>query len=348
MRKISVFGVLIVFLIAVLPALPTEAAHDGISTVAMASGHAACAGVSQAVPTTPECEAFIASYPAPPVSQLPVDYGVVADETFIRFNKNNVNIYNAPNGSVVETLVTGYTYVTPIAFENGWAQLARNRWVSMEDARIARPSALTGVEIGALQMPFAFILWNHNAATAPAGVRSASMPLRRYQMVNIYATVNVRGWDWHLIGPGMWTNQQNLSIVYPAAPAAFEGRWVAVNLFEQNLVAYEGGVPRFAALVSSGLKDGKWDTHEGTFTVHSRVISGTMNGAEGREDYYSLDKVPYAQYFDNLISLHGTYWHDSFGYPHSHGCVNLSITDAKWLYDNWLTDGSVVYVYAGE
>jgi len=59
-------------------------------------------------------------------------------------------------------------------------------------------------------------------------------------------------------------------------------------------------------------------------------------------------------YFDNDISLHGTYWHDGFGYRHSHGCVNLSISDAHYLF-NWTTDvepdedGDIltyVYVYS--
>jgi hypothetical protein len=60
-------------------------------------------------------------------------------------------------------------------------------------------------------------------------------------------------------------------------------------------------------------------------------------------------------YFDEDIALHGTYWHDGFGYRHSHGCVNLSITDAHWLYnwtaqqDDWTTErdlGTAVYVYS--
>ena len=42
-------------------------------------------------------------------------------------------------------------------------------------------------------------------------------------------------------------------------------------------------------------------------------------------------------YFDGDIGLHGTYWHDGFGYRQSHGCVNLSVTDAKWLYE-WAAD----------
>jgi len=49
-----------------------------------------------------------------------------------------------------------------------------------------------------------------------------------------------------------------------------------------------------------------------------------------------------------LIALHGAYWHETFGYTHSHGCVNLSVSDSKWLYDNWVDEGTTVYVYDEE
>jgi hypothetical protein len=347
MYKIVVFGLIVALILTGLPALSNSAA--AIAPPAPSNqtftGHPSCGGLSLENPTSPECEAFIASRPAPNVSQIPVDFGVVSNEVFIRFNRNEVPIYDSPGGEQIDTLITGYTYVTPVAFEDGYAKLSRGRWVSMEDARRTTPSTFAGVTIGNLDMPFAWILWRHYPTNAPAGARNYDEArLERYQVVNIYATVNVRGWDWHLIGPGIWTNQQNLSIVYPGAPAEFGGRWVGVNLYEQNLVAYENNRPVFAGLVSSGLKNGKWDTHEGTFSIGVRVENGKMSGAEGREDFYSLESVPYAQYFDGLISLHGTYWHDSFGYPQSHGCVNLSISDSKWLFE-WLGEGSTVYVY---
>lgn len=312
------------------------------------SGHAACAGVSYATPSTPECDALMASRPTPNVTPIPVDFGIVADEQFIRFNKNNVAVYDAPNGNLVETLVTGYTYFTPSKIEDGWAQIRPDRWVSLQDARFASPSTFSGVTINdGLDMPFAWILWRHYPTRTPNGVNNRDVGLvQRYQLVNIYATVNVSGWNWHLIGPNQWVNQKNLSIVYPSAPAEFGGRWLSVNLFEQNIVGYEGSTPVIATLVSSGLKNGKWDTHEGTFAIGTRLEAAPMTGAEGQADYYSLDKVPYAQYFDGLISLHGTYWHDSFGYPHSHGCVNLTISDAKYLFA-WVAEGTTVYVYSG-
>jgi hypothetical protein len=309
-------------------------------------GHPACAGVSLSTPMTPDCAALIAARQVPNVTQLPLDYGLLSDVTLIRFNKAEVPLYNAPNGAVVETLASGYMYVAPYEFREGFARIGGGRWVNLEDARFARPSDYRGVTInGPLEMPFAWVLWGHDASLAPAGLSDRENGrYERFQLVNIFATVNVRGWNWYLVGEKHWINQKNLSLVYPNAPAAFSGNWVGVNLYEQNIVAYSGGTPVMAALVSSGVKNGEWDTRTGTFSVHTRVEAGTMNGREGLPDFYSLELVPYAQYFDQLISLHGTYWHDSFGYPHSHGCVNLSVTDAKWLF-SFIDIGSTVYVY---
>jgi hypothetical protein len=309
-------------------------------------GHPACADVTLENSSTPACDALMASQPHPNVEQLPTDLGIVSEDVFMRFNTNRVPVYNAPNGRQLDTLITGYTYVAPRKIEDGWAEIRPGQWISTTYTRSASPSGFAGVRIGSMDMPFAWILWPHDARFTPAGQSDREHGhYERFQLVNIYATVNVRGWNWHLIGPDHWTNQQNLSIVYPGTPADYSGHWVAINLYEQNLVAYDGGMPAMATLVSSGLKNGRWDTPTGTYQIGVRVEAGIMSGAEGRADYYSLDKVPYAQYFNGLISLHGTYWHQSFGYPQSHGCVNLSVSDAKWLYEQWLGEGSTVYVY---
>lgn len=346
MFRLSILSVVV--LVVTVGVLGSAQAGEGdhSTTNAQWAGVAACAGVSLDVPSTPECDAFMAAHPAPAVSRVPANFGLLSDVTFIRFNKEKVNIYDGPNGSVVDNLITGYMYVAPIAFEDGFAQLSARRWVSLNDARYGTPSDFSGVTInGPMALPFAWVLWGHDARLSPNGLSDRENGrYERFEVVNIYATVNVAGWNWHLIGPNHWTNQQNLSIVYPNAPTTFDGNWVGVNLFEQNLVAYSGGTPVMATLISSGVKNGEWDTNVGTFRVHTRVEAGTMNGAEGSPDFYSLDLVPYAQYFDGLISLHGTYWHDSFGYPHSHGCVNASVSDAQWLF-NWLGQDSVVHVY---
>ena len=75
------------------------------------------------------------------------------------------------------------------------------------------------------------------------------------------------------------------------------------------------------------------------------------------DDFYYIEEVPWTMFFDDGRALHGAYWHDSLGYRRSHGCVNMSITDAQWLY-NWVAedfesytspdveDGPAVYVYS--
>jgi hypothetical protein len=326
---------------------PGHAANDGSTNpTAVSQGHPNCAGVTAETPRTPECDALIAARPTPNVSPLPVDFGPLSGVSFVRFNTTQVPLYDQPNGQRVDTLSAGYTYAHVRQIREGWAEVRPGRWVSLEIARLARPSTFTGAQIHGLDMPFAWVLWPHCAANAPAGARSCegNGALQRYQLVNIYATVNVSGWNWHLIGPGLWTNQQNLSIVHPAAPAQFPGRWVGVNTFEQNLVAYDGATPVMATLVSTGIENDEWNTKPGTYTVRLILETGPMDGGDG-EDFYSLDQVPYHMYFNGLIALHGAYWHDSFGYTHSHGCVNMTISDSKWLYFNWVTEGTTVYVY---
>ena len=71
-----------------------------------------------------------------------------------------------------------------------------------------------------------------------------------------------------------------------------------------------------------------------------------MSGATtaDRSDYYYLEDVPWTMYFDEKRALHGAYWHNGFGYARSHGCVNLSVGDSRWLYD-WANLGDIVYVF---
>jgi lipoprotein-anchoring transpeptidase ErfK/SrfK len=94
----------------------------------------------------------------------------------------------------------------------------------------------------------------------------------------------------------------------------------------------------YAGLVSSGLN--RWPTYEGLFQVFSSYYQAKMSGAEGKVDYYFIEDVPYTMYFDrkNEIALHGAYWHDRYGYKHSHGCVNMPPRDAEWVY--YWSDGA--------
>jgi lipoprotein-anchoring transpeptidase ErfK/SrfK len=127
----------------------------------------------------------------------------------------------------------------------------------------------------------------------------------------------------------------------PVPTVTYGDRWIDVDLTNQRLVAYEGSTPVYYAFISSGLYP--YLTVTGQFEVYQRYQYQDMNGYRLGYDYY-LPNVPYVQYFYKDYALHGTYWHNNFGTPMSHGCVNLATPDAQWLY-NWSTYGTVVNVH---
>ena len=117
-------------------------------------------------------------------------------------------------------------------------------------------------------------------------------------------------------------------------------KWIDVDLSEQLLVAYEGDTPVFSTLISSGLP--QFPTVVGQFNVWLRYETQTMNGYALGYDYY-LENVPYVMYFFEDYAIHGAYWHNNFGTPMSHGCVNASPAAAQWLF-NWSEYGTLVNV----
>ena len=114
-------------------------------------------------------------------------------------------------------------------------------------------------------------------------------------------------------------------------------RWIDVNLSEQRVYAYEGDIVVNSFIVSTGTA--RTPTVTGKFKIWIKLKSTTMSGPG-----YYLTNVPYTMYFHGDYGLHGTYWHNNFGTPMSHGCVNLSIPDAQWLY-NWAFEGTEVNVH---
>jgi lipoprotein-anchoring transpeptidase ErfK/SrfK len=115
------------------------------------------------------------------------------------------------------------------------------------------------------------------------------------------------------------------------------GKWIDVNLDEQTLSAYRGDSLVFSTLVSTGVEG--HNTPTGEFAIQYMLEWDDMAG----DDYY-LPDVPNVMYFADYLAIHGTYWHSNFGYPMSHGCINLSIPDSAWLYD-WARIGTPVVIH---
>ncbi len=117
--------------------------------------------------------------------------------------------------------------------------------------------------------------------------------------------------------------------------------WIDVNLSTQTLVAYKGNTPVYDSLISSGT--GEYPTVTGQFRTYIKYETQDMNGYLIGYDYY-LQDVPYVMYFFENYAIHGTYSHNNFGVPMSHGCVNMNPVDAGWLFD-WAPLGTTVKVH---
>jgi len=114
-------------------------------------------------------------------------------------------------------------------------------------------------------------------------------------------------------------------------------KWIEVDLSDQQLYAHLGQETVFTAVVSTGT----WQhpTVTGRFKVYVKYQAVRMRGPD-----YDLPNVPWTMYFHQGYAIHGTYWHNNFGTPMSHGCVNMKISEARWLY-NWTPKGTLVVVH---
>jgi lipoprotein-anchoring transpeptidase ErfK/SrfK len=116
-----------------------------------------------------------------------------------------------------------------------------------------------------------------------------------------------------------------------------EKRWIEVNLSTQRLTAWEGNKPVYAVIISTGKKS--TPTIPGIFAIQSKRRIDRMKGED-----YDIDDVPYAQYYSGGYAIHGAYWHRKFGTSVSHGCINLAVDHAKWLFD-WSAVNTPVIVH---
>ncbi|MEL6405803.1 MAG: L,D-transpeptidase family protein [Chloroflexota bacterium] len=306
--------------------------------------------------TNQACIEFMNANLEPPVTNTVRDATTLSQYSFWRVGPEAVTTFASPNGEANGTIPQGFNFVNVVSQTDGWIQAEDGDWIRMEDGYSVPASEFTGVLLPEdWTLPFGWILdiTGIYASSVPGGEPDSNtglVPLH-YERFNIYDEVLADdGWVYYLVGPDQWVKQIYMTVIKPTPrPDDVFGRWVAVDLFEQSLVAYDGNRPVFATLISTGLPG--TETNEGVFEVWARLERDGMSGATGAPNAYALQSVPWVQYFDDGISLHGTYWHDLFGYRRSRGCVNLSISDSRWVYDFFTPtaqagDPSFVYVHS--
>ena len=135
---------------------------------------------------------------------------------------------------------------------------------------------------------------------------------------------------------------QRTDILGQYSPQSGE-KWIEINLSEQKLYMKEGDRAVGSFLISSG----KWaQTPQGEWRIWTKLRYTRMRGgSKALGTFYDLPNVPYTMYYNKGYGIHGTYWHNNFGHPMSHGCVNMRTEEAGIVF-NWASVGTRVVVHS--
>jgi hypothetical protein len=167
-------------------------------------------------------------------------------------------------------------------------------------------------------------------APSPRGRRIAELAPRT--VVTIHETSADRRFV--RISDREWVSRRDVRVATLADPPPGtnpDEKWFDVDLDEQVVVAYEGTRPVYATLVSTGKRKHRTPTR--ITRIASKLVRATMNSDTDGDEVYSVADVPWTMYYDdNGYALHTSYWHDGFGGPRSHGCINLAPRDARALF----------------
>jgi hypothetical protein len=309
-------------------------------------------------------------YPMKPLPTVdPIYYSPYLDSVFLRMTREGTPIY--PSASAAWNGPAGSTSMSPrgfvfYAYTGTYVETATpeppddrppvtayriaSGYVRDSDVEKAVIAGRRGMEFSRTpDRPFGWVISGGSCSqTSPGSGSYSGKCYVLHQVVQVYGAEQVGDWMWYQIGPDEWLEQRMLSIVFPdgTPPEGVEDdRWIVVNLYEQNVTAYEAGELVYAAVASTGLR-GTW-TRPGLYQIQYKLDADTMTGGEVTPDgsnFYFLEYVPYVMYFDGARALHGTYWHNKFGTQASRGCVNLSKPDANWFY-HFSSVGTWVYVW---
>jgi hypothetical protein len=286
--------------------------------------------------------------PDPELTKLPYYY--------FHLNSDSVPVLSEPAGAESgQSFPPGFVYVSYVdRVDTGkgiYYLLQSGGWIPGKGARVGEYSAFQGLEFisaprNSFAWPLPFYIDSIPVRSAPGyNAPETGKYLYPYvDVVQIYDTQNADSVDWNLIGHNQWVEARIFAAVTPNATppeGVTTGRWIDIDLAEQTLAVYDNYQLVFATVIASGLEP--FYTRPGLFQIYSKKETETMRNSDVT-DFYYLDNVPWTMYFDKARALHGAYWRTRFGYPQSHGCVNLSVGDAHWLF-NWAAEGDWVYVH---
>lgn len=260
----------------------------------------------------------------------------------------NISSFKAPDYAIITNRVARHAGIALIGSFMG----DDRRFAMTTDARLVPASKLKpelgstfhGVDttLGTWRLPIGFVR-KEGASKYDVSERSfkktGDIPF--HQAVQLTGKSTKIG-DSRLVetADGAWIKDDELAIaVKPSELPAFAAstkKWVDISILGQTMVLYEGTKPVYVAAVSTG-RDGLGDpkttfsTVRGTFKIREKHVTTTMDSHEVGNKF-ELRDVPWVQYFEKGYAIHAAPWHDNYGNPRSHGCINMSPIDARRIF----------------
>ncbi|MCA9575252.1 MAG: L,D-transpeptidase [Myxococcales bacterium] len=282
-----------------------------------------------------ELPSGVARPAVPEGALLPKAYAFVRTDgarAYARPSEYFTDEYAMALGRGFGVVVTGERTVQGVRFVRTESQL----FIERGDIGYARGSDLAGVELGP-DDDLAFAWVRRDNATVHARPNGPVVRrLGRRTRLRLSPSTPERG-DWVALADGGAMRRRDLqgpTLTEPPAEVRAGERWLDVSVADQVLVAYEGTRPVFVTLVSTGREGRHHRTPLGVHAIWIKLAYSDMSnlGADTPNEY-AIEDVPWVQYFEGSNGLHAAFWHDDFGHARSHGCVNLSPRDARYLFD---------------
>lgn len=236
-------------------------------------------------------------------------------------------------------LLPGFGFEITDATVLGGTKVAVSRLgqlIPFSDLKRAVPSAFRGVKDPDQNLRLAFAIRTQTpilAAPKPDAAVVSRLP--KLAVVNLLSRDGPAGFYATAAG---WIAAADVRVPTPSSPpagVAANEMWIDVDLHTQSLVMYQGTRPTFATLISGGVgaPGTTFATPAGVHRIVAKLRSAIMDNLEHTNvAKYHYESVPFTQYIGK-VALHGVFWHDDFGHPKSHGCINLSVADAAYLFD---------------
>ena len=219
--------------------------------------------------------------------------------------------------------------------------------VPAEDVHVYPLSKFQGWDLGQAPIPEGHLpAWAINYDGTPVYASpSLNAPIGKH--LDYHSTIIVEdepvdaaGHWWMMpngLGPGIagYVNDQ-LGIRHWVPRPAVDGLrpgelWIDIDLGQQVLALRRGEDVSFVTLVSTGAPG--TSTPRGVYAITKKSIWTDMASRPGSDDPYYVEKVPWVMHFKKRYAIHGTFWHWGFGHRASHGCINLSVRDARTVFD---------------